>query len=65
MSSTETAVRPTAIRITTRNPSGEFSSGTGTFVPHNPKMIVDESVLYRGAALYAYCAARYLDEHRA
>ena len=26
--------------------------------------IVDESVLYRGAALYAYCAARYLDEHR-
>ena len=27
--------------------------------------IVDESVLYRGAALYAYCAARYLDEHRA
>mgnify|MGYP002555897570 CR=1 FL=1 len=28
------------------------------------KMIVDESVLYRGAALYAYCAARYLDEHR-
>lgn len=52
-------------------PAAMFHLGVGSIAEghtcgaHNPKMIVDESVLYRGAALYAYCAARYLDEHRA
>ena len=51
-------------------PAAMFHLGVGSIAEghtcgaHNPKMIVDESVLYRGAALYAYCAARYLDEHR-
>lgn len=30
---------------------------------HNPGMIVDEDVLPIGAALYAHCAARYLQSH--
>lgn len=51
-------------------PAAMFHLGVGSIAEghtcgaHNPKMIVDESVLYRGAALYAYCAVRYLDEHR-
>lgn len=47
-------------------PAAMFHLGVGSIAEghtcgaHNPKMMVDESVLYRGAALYAYCAARYL-----
>lgn len=31
---------------------------------HNPGMLVDESVLPLGAAVYAHCAVRYLEENR-
>lgn len=30
---------------------------------HHPGMVVDEAALPTGAAIYAYCAARYLEEH--
>ena len=31
---------------------------------HNPKIIFDEAVLAKGAAVYAHTAARYLEDHR-
>lgn len=39
------------------SPAGGHSCGM-----HNPGMIVDESVLPLGAALYAHCATRFLEE---
>ena len=53
-----------------RIPAAMFHLGVGSIAEghacgaHNPKMVVDESALTRGAALYAYCAARYLAEHQ-
>lgn len=34
-----------------------------SFPLHHPKVRFDESVLYRGAAVYAYIALRWLEEH--
>ncbi len=56
--------------VADRVPAAFFNIGVGSIAQghtcggHNPKMIVDESALPDGAALYAYCAARYLQEHR-
>ena len=36
----------------------------GADVPmHNPKIVFDESVMYIGAAVLAYVASRWLEEH--
>lgn len=36
----------------------------GAIVPmHNPKIVFDESPMYRGAAAFAYVAERWLEEH--
>ncbi|MBS4785109.1 MAG: amidohydrolase [Clostridiales bacterium] len=56
--------------IADRVPAAFFNIGVGSADQghscgaHNPKMLVDESALPSGAALYAHCAARYLQEHR-
>ena len=56
--------------VAERIPAAMFHLGVGSIAEghacgaHNPKMVVDESALTRGAALYAYCAARYLAEHQ-
>ncbi len=56
--------------IADRVPAAFFNIGVGSAAQghscgaHNPKMLVDESALPSGAALYAHCAARYLQEHR-
>ncbi|MFA9424527.1 MAG: M20 family metallopeptidase, partial [Sedimentibacter sp.] len=42
---------------------GAGSIGEGhDYSMHNPKMLVEESVLTKGAALYAYCAEKYLNK---
>ena len=55
--------------VAERIPAAMFHLGVGSIAEghtcgaHNPKMVVDESALPRGAALYAACAARYLERH--
>ncbi|MBC3515274.1 amidohydrolase [Neobittarella massiliensis] len=44
---------------------GAGSIGEGyTLSAHNPAMMIDESVFYKGAALYAGCAMQWLAEHQ-
>lgn len=55
--------------IAERVPSVYLHLGAGSMAGghtcgmHNPGMTPDESVLPTGAAIYAYCAARYLQQH--
>lgn len=51
-------------------PAGYFFLGAGPdehtvwpYGQHNPKVMHNESVLYKGSALEAYCAVRWLEEH--
>ncbi len=54
--------------VASRVPSVMLNLGAGSieegheYSMHNPKMIVDEEVLPKGVALYAYCAERYLNK---
>jgi len=50
-------------------PSVMLNLGVGSieegyiYSQHNPQMIIDESTLHKGAAIYAYCAEKYLENN--
>ena len=39
------------------------AGGPDAYPHHNPRMVLDESVFYKGAALYANCAMEWLNKH--
>lgn len=56
--------------IASRVPSVMLNLGMGsnsegyTYSMHNPSMVVNEDILHKGAAVYAYGAMKYLSENR-
>ena len=39
------------------------AGGPDQYPHHNPNMVLDESVFYKGAAIYANCAMEWLEQH--
>ena len=44
--------------------SAGFLDERGDYPPHNPKVLFNEDVLPMGAAGYAYCAEKWLENHK-
>ena len=43
--------------------SAGFADERGTYTAHNPKVVFNEDVLPLGAAIYAHCAVKWLEEN--
>ena len=39
------------------------AGGPEQYPHHNPRMTLDESVFFKGTAIYANCAMEWLDQH--
>ena len=39
------------------------AGGPEQYPHHNPRMVLDESVFYQGAAIHANCAMEWLNKH--